>query len=64
MAENDSAVNVAEETDEGTSGETTAKSRTKRHIITAPEAECWVKDGVLYRKDRFGNWRPDLMSFH
>lgn len=33
------------------------KNRSKRSIINVPDRE-YVKDGVKYRKDQFGNWRP------
>lgn len=33
------------------------KSRSKRSIINVPDRE-YIKDGVKYRKDRSGKWRP------
>lgn len=70
MAESELPADVAEDLEQGLPVEamdqpddSEGKSRTKRNIITLPEGVCMEKDGIRYRKDKFGHWRPDLTSF-
>ena len=59
MAENEQKDIPEEETDEvdGNEEYCEEKKRSKRSVITVPDRE-YEKDGVKYRKDQFGKWRP------